>query len=198
MKLEVHRFVAGELILKQALPDFAPVWPSLWERTDLLRWNLKLQVFTARVPFSSPGASGISGKVWPRPLPTALIKSTDRSCNVTFFVNIDIRCIPLFAREARVHRRSAVGMPKVRRRSSGNQNYQSFRGANGVKRFKGWISALNCSSVQSHLWYRERVQIYGRVINHPDSTAAWMMKLLICNLAVDYVRNQNFNFNPLE
>ena len=50
MKLDVQRFVAGKLILKQALPAFAPSWQRLWERTKLLRWNLKFQVFT------TPGA----------------------------------------------------------------------------------------------------------------------------------------------
>ena len=49
------------------------------------------------------------------PLSTALIKITDRSCNV--FCKYDCKLL-IF-------------------RSSGNQNYQSFRGANGVKRFQG-------------------------------------------------------------
>ena len=56
MKLEAQRFVAGKLILMQALPAFASARLRLWERTELLRRNLKFQVFTARGPFSSPGA----------------------------------------------------------------------------------------------------------------------------------------------
>ena len=34
MKFEAQRFVADKLILKQALPAFAPDWQRLWERTE--------------------------------------------------------------------------------------------------------------------------------------------------------------------
>ena len=34
MKLEAQLYVAGKLILKQALPAFAPTRLLLWERTE--------------------------------------------------------------------------------------------------------------------------------------------------------------------
>ena len=49
MKLKAQRFVAGKLILKQALPAFAPVWLRLRERTELQARGL------------------VSGKILPRP-----------------------------------------------------------------------------------------------------------------------------------
>ena len=87
MKLDAQPFVA-ELILKQSFPAFALSWLRLWERTELLRWNLKFQVFT------TPGAFfKLGGLVWfyPGPLSTAMIKSTDRSCNVKCMCNVSIQ-----------------------------------------------------------------------------------------------------------
>ena len=73
MKLEAQWFVASKLIVKQALPAFAPAWLRLWERTENC-------------------CDEISGfTVYPGLLSTALIKSTDRSCNVQCMYIVSIQ-----------------------------------------------------------------------------------------------------------